>query len=348
MCEIQGTHLWQQHRLINVMDYTRHFQIDTWNNTDTCCDSFLVKPTINDATNVKLTDTLDLSVDPKRSGVTSSSISSNFKVLYGSFRANVSITSIPGTSFGFFYYRNNYQEIDMEILSYENDRVRTAIQPIIRDSSGTANALSHRAINATLEGTFTELRFDWFPSHVDFYVNGEWTHNLTVNVPHTEGKIVFNHRSNGNPKWSRGPPPEIATVKIQSMDFYYNTTIPGCGPRPATHSDSGFNYIPIVIVGAALVLMVILILSVNYILKIRRPTNKTVKFPSSVEVPEPPVTHDPRVGDLPEIFDDTGVSIRAMHADTPYNSDADLISINSVIQTPQDPIDYTQISSRTA
>ncbi len=208
------------------------FMIDTWNNSQFCCSDPEVSPTYNKFENIITSDILTMRVSPfqgERIVAYSSSITSwRDDVLYGSFRMSAKMSSVEGTSFGFFFFYSVTEEIDVEVLAHEQveGKIRISIQPIIRDNLNRASNLSQKVIdlNKPLSDDFLEYRFDWFKSRVDFFIDSTYYYSLNVNIPSHHGKIVVNHRSNGNPKWSRGPPVTISDVQIRSFDLYFNSS----------------------------------------------------------------------------------------------------------------------------
>lgn len=214
-------------------DWRRSFAVDTWNNSMYCCSDPLVSPTYNSLDNVISSKELILMVTPveeeERIIAYSSSISTyRDDIQYGSFRISAKMSELNGTSFGFFFYYSITEEIDVEILSHEQDsgKVRVSIQPIVRDNTGRASNISQKVIDLKrkLSDDFVEYRFDWFKDRVDFFADGSYYHSLSVNIPSHHGKIVVNHRTNGNPKWSRGPPKSDSDVKIKYIDLYFNSS----------------------------------------------------------------------------------------------------------------------------
>lgn len=212
-------------------DWSVDFRKDSWNNSLTCCQSDLVFPTLNTINNIvsESDSTLSMYVTPNGTSTTSSSISSiEDDIRYGSFRISCKIPEINGTGFGFFFFHSIAEEIDIEILSHEasSNKVRVAVQPIIRNNLGQASTLSQSVlqINKSITLDFIEYRFDWFKDRVEFYIDGLYYTSLTTNVPHSPGKVIVNHRSNGNPNWTKGPPEISSRVVIKYIEMYFNTT----------------------------------------------------------------------------------------------------------------------------
>lgn len=224
---IGGASVWENAIVINnteaVFDY---FNVDTWNNSLSCCRDPAVFPTTNLVENVKVDkDLLLLNVVPKGRSTTSSSVSSKESdILYGSFRFDVKVPNTPGTASGLFFFHSITEEIDMEFLSHES-HIRLAIQPILRNiTTGEASSLSQAKVTNMNKNEFKEYRFDWYSGRVDFYINSVYYNTLSYNVPNLPGKIIINHRSNGNPKWSRGPPVNTSSLVIRRISLYYNTS----------------------------------------------------------------------------------------------------------------------------
>jgi hypothetical protein len=65
--------------------------------------------------------------------------------LYGTYRARMKTSNVPGTVAAFFFYRNNTSEIDMETLSKLQDPYKTyfAIQPQIYNKDGSASPITN-------------------------------------------------------------------------------------------------------------------------------------------------------------------------------------------------------------
>lgn len=224
---VAGLSVWQNSITINnTQNVFNYFNIDTWNNTRNCCSDPSVFPTVNSVETVKTENNmLLLNVVPDGRNTRSSSISSKEgDILYGSFRFEALVPSTPGTASGLFFFHSITEEIDMEFLSHEN-HVRLAIQPILRNiTTKEASSLSQAKVTNMNKNEFKEYRFDWYDSRVDFYMNSIYYNTLSYNVPKLPGKIIINHRSNGNPRWSRGPPSNITTFFIRRINLYYNTS----------------------------------------------------------------------------------------------------------------------------
>ncbi|KAI9788714.1 MAG: hypothetical protein M1835_002113 [Candelina submexicana] len=150
--------------------------------------------------------------------------------LHGSFRSVFKISDDHGSVGGFFWYHNDTNEIDVEVLTKEpNDT--------------TIHYTSHPFTNpgasypATLTKPWTEYqehRFDWHPGNITFYQGARAVHYTTANVPKVAGNMQMNLWANGN-EWSGTPSKTNVTMNVKNILFYYNTTASEAG------TDQAFN-----------------------------------------------------------------------------------------------------------
>lgn len=287
------------------LGWKKSFYVDSWNNTASCCADSLVRQTFNNVDNVyNNNETLVLKVSPVNTIeilAYSSSISSyENNIQYGSFRVSAKLPALDGSSIGFFYYHSDTEEIDMEFLTHER-AMRTSIQPIIRDSFGTAMNISQKSIpiDKNPAGEFIEYRFDWFKERVDFFIGGVYTNTLSVNIPRDSGKFVINHRTNGNPKWSRGPPVADSELSIKYIDMYFNSSINGeCSGENSRNvgvnssgnksgNGNGKNNTPLIIIFSLVGFFVLLFIGLfAYNRMLKKPVVLDIPTSSNVNVPE--------------------------------------------------------------
>ncbi len=152
-------------------------------------------------------------------------------ILFGTFRAVMKLPTTPGTCAALFYFLNDREEIDMEFLS--SFAVGTAsVSPFnffgtqTGDRNQVYNPLAWKVIPYAEQQTssFVEYRFDWSPSHVDYFIAGAKEHSTQLGVPQNPGLIIINHWSTGAVGWELGPPTAPATLVLQSFKAYYNST----------------------------------------------------------------------------------------------------------------------------
>ncbi|KAI1190613.1 glycoside hydrolase, family 16 [Nemania serpens] len=155
---------------------------------------------------------------------------------YGTFRAGIKTTDVPGTCSAFFWYQNDTQEIDIEFLSAQFDKakglfpVNFVLQSKEAAAAGfdAANTTGLRRVNLPFDPSadFHEYRFDFLPDRVLFYADGELLSEMTgSNVPTTPGHLLLSHWSNGNPGWSHGPPTVDAVTTVSYVKAYFNSSL---------------------------------------------------------------------------------------------------------------------------
>ena len=158
-------------------------------------------------------------------------------VLYGSFRVGMKVTSINGTCSAFFFYRNDTQEIDIELLSaqQQSQNPSSHVANLVLQSTqslqagfnaaGTPGFLPYHLPFDPTTG-FHEYRYDWTPNAVSFYADGILLDSVTTpaDIPSSPGGIHFSHWSNGDPTWSGGPPESDAVLTLSYFKAYFNTS----------------------------------------------------------------------------------------------------------------------------
>lgn len=91
------------------------------------------------------------------------------------------------------------------------------------DAAGTDGYDVHQLSFQPDEG-FHEYRFDWSPDALKFYADGVLLRTMTKSIPDSPGHITLSHWSNGDPKWSAGPPETDAILTIQYLKGYFNSS----------------------------------------------------------------------------------------------------------------------------
>ena len=112
-------------------------------------------------------------------------------ILYGSVRTMMQISSVSGTVSSSFFYKNDNQEADIEVLTggdykgihYTNQKVSSAADPTTVASASPADLTSE----------MHEYRLDWLPDRTDFYLDGVKQATFTENVPSNEGAWLWNN-----------------------------------------------------------------------------------------------------------------------------------------------------------
>ncbi|KAK4954803.1 hypothetical protein LTR10_006995 [Elasticomyces elasticus] len=153
-------------------------------------------------------------------------------VLYGSFRVGMKTTAVNGTCGAFFFYHDDSQEIDVEVLSRQQGDGNNTVNLVLQspasqsagfDAAGTPGFVPYGlGFDPTAE--FHEYRYDWLPGRVDMYVDGAWLHSFYDGIPDSPGAIHLIHWSNGDPGWSGGPPTEDAVLTVSYVKAYFNSS----------------------------------------------------------------------------------------------------------------------------
>jgi len=155
-------------------------------------------------------------------------------ILFGSFRMDAQVPSQPGVVFGFFTYKGDTQEQDIEFLSSDSDyyqHVYYTNQP--GNVNGDVDPAAHKDVEVPGADftTFGVHRFDWLPGQSLYSYSGSnngqaitSSTTVTKNVPTQASEFVLNVWSNGDPNFSKGPPTSDAIATIQYVHLYFNST----------------------------------------------------------------------------------------------------------------------------
>ncbi|KAI1082219.1 glycoside hydrolase family 16 protein [Whalleya microplaca] len=154
---------------------------------------------------------------------------------YGTYRAGIKITDVPGTCSAFFWYMNDTQEIDVEFLSAQFNRDNSSFPVNVvlqsKESNDAGFDASHtqgfQRIYLPFDPTaeFHEYRFDFLEDKVLFYADAVLLTEMNgTGVPSSPGHLLLSHWSNGNPGWSNGPPDTDATTTISYVKAYFNSS----------------------------------------------------------------------------------------------------------------------------
>lgn len=72
---------------------------------------------------------------------------------------------------------------------------------------------------------FHEYRFDYTFEKVLFYADSKLLARMGGSVmPSSGGHVILQHWSNGNPKWSGGPPDEDTAITVSYVKAYFNSS----------------------------------------------------------------------------------------------------------------------------
>ncbi|WEW59837.1 hypothetical protein PRK78_005318 [Emydomyces testavorans] len=162
-------------------------------------------------------------------------------VLHGSFRAEMKVEGANGGSVGaFFWYHDDLNEIDIEILTKEASSeellMHYTTQPAMDEAKDVIkNATAAISIKGDdVSNWFQRHRFDWDEEEIRFYHNGSLVHTNNIRVPSVAGRPLMNLWADGG-IWSGTPSITNVYMRVKYVAIYHNTTASDSG------SDLEFN-----------------------------------------------------------------------------------------------------------
>ncbi|MCJ1475937.1 hypothetical protein MMC13_004601 [Lambiella insularis] len=108
-------------------------------------------------------------------------------ILYGSVRTMVQISEVPGL----FYYKDDNQESDIEILTADLASGAHYTNQATVPGEKSTTATHQLPSNATM--VMHEYRLDWLPGKTVYYLDGVQQQVLTSNVPDSPGSWLWNN-----------------------------------------------------------------------------------------------------------------------------------------------------------
>jgi len=148
-------------------------------------------------------------------------------IQFGTFRMRAVVPTVPGVVFGFFSFKSDTQEQDIEFLSSDANyfqHVYYTNQPGNVNGNVDPNAHKDVVINGADFTAFGEHRFDWLSTVTNYYYNSALESTITKNVPTQGSEVILNVWSNGDPQFSKGPPTSNAIATVQYVKLYFNST----------------------------------------------------------------------------------------------------------------------------
>lgn len=149
---------------------------------------------------------------------------------YGSYSAHIQTARVPGTVTALYNYHNATSEVDVEFLSWwTTPALLYTVKPQLYLATGESDSRTYHQEpwNGTAESfhsSFHTWSFTWLPEIVHYGIDGHYTHNITVNVPQSPGHLAINHWSNGDSRYSSGPPTVDSTSIVSYLQAVYNDT----------------------------------------------------------------------------------------------------------------------------
>ncbi|PPQ71287.1 hypothetical protein CVT24_012341 [Panaeolus cyanescens] len=199
--------------------------------------------------NVRLGDgTLDLHVNAYSEAdgtLYSAEVLTDDTFKYASVRTVLKSSRTPGVVQGNFFFLNDNQEIDFEILTSTINTATPCVpagiwavnQPLTPGQSSTSQPI---LLSFDPADDFHEYRVDWSANATTFYIDGEQRAVLTTNIPTEFGRWIWNAWSSGDPCWSNGPPQADSITQIRSIDIFtgYSDSAASCPGTPALITQS--------------------------------------------------------------------------------------------------------------
>ncbi|TFK97369.1 concanavalin A-like lectin/glucanase domain-containing protein [Pterulicium gracile] len=144
---------------------------------------------------------------------------------YGSFRVVSRSSRQGGVCEGNFFYLNDNQEVDWEMLTSTIDRSSACVPAGIwaTNQATTPGGQKNSAVVPLPwdpRAGFHEYRVDWTAQATTFYLDGVQKARFTTNVPTAELLFITEAWSSGDPCWSNGPPTGDSVTEIRSIDLY--------------------------------------------------------------------------------------------------------------------------------
>ncbi|OJD17638.1 hypothetical protein AJ78_02288 [Emergomyces pasteurianus Ep9510] len=151
-------------------------------------------------------------------------------IIHGSFRVELKMENAKGGSCGaFFWYRDDENEIDIEILSRE---FKTDWFPVHYTTHPALDEHGQVISNATkviplrdddILNSFQRHRFDWTRDELRFYQNSTQVHSNALRIPYAPGHAYLNVWADGGP-WSGAPSTTDVFLTVKLIAIYHNTS----------------------------------------------------------------------------------------------------------------------------
>jgi hypothetical protein len=135
-------------------------------------------------------------------------ITTECNIKYASVRTNAILSNVPGTCQGIFFYWDDQNEADIEVLSdLRSQANQGSVNPPTVWYSNQANNAGEEPTNDQVDfpsgaNPFDEVheyRIDWRADRTEFFFDGIKQTTLTSNVPKTPGRWIWNNWANGDP-----------------------------------------------------------------------------------------------------------------------------------------------------
>ena len=140
---------------------------------------------------------------------------------YGTYRASIRMSPVPGAVVGWFTYLGRpLNEIDVEFLTRDPLVAHFTLHHI---QTGVDHG--RKTLDFDPSAAFHEYRYDWYKERVDYFIDGQPAATLTRQVPDMPSRLMLNHWSGNIPTFGGAAPTEDAIMQIDWV--YYS---PGYAP----------------------------------------------------------------------------------------------------------------------
>ncbi|KAL1958826.1 hypothetical protein VTO42DRAFT_3663 [Malbranchea cinnamomea] len=161
--------------------------------------------------------------------------SKNGDIFHGSFRTEMKVEGATGGSVAaFFWYHDDKNEIDIEILAreYEDDEmpIHYTVHPAKdEDDIVLQNATAVIPLRGDNPGSnFQRHRFDWTKDELRFYQNSELVITMNERIPRVGGHVYLNLWADGG-SWSGSPSTTDVLMTVRLIAIYHNTSASDAG-----------------------------------------------------------------------------------------------------------------------
>ncbi|PGH14562.1 hypothetical protein AJ80_05882 [Polytolypa hystricis UAMH7299] len=151
-------------------------------------------------------------------------------IIHGSFRIELKMEGATGGSVaGFFWYHDDQNEIDIEILAKEFKPDSVLVHYTTHPALDESGVLVKNATEVIpLRGddpasSFQAHRFDWTGEELRFYQNSRLVHANALRVPQVPGYVYMNLWADGGP-WSGTPSTTDVFMSVKTIAIYHNTS----------------------------------------------------------------------------------------------------------------------------
>lgn len=161
-------------------------------------------------------------------------------ILYASARIRMRVSGAPGACAGVFFYQNDHNESDIEILTRDDPSViRYSNQPVL-DDDGEPIPGASAAIDLNNDSTIANLekrdadavrwdewhthRLDWVSGLSTWYIDGVKIHEKTYGVPTVPSLFMMNMWGDGGQWTGEMEPEEEARMEVEWVEMVFNVS----------------------------------------------------------------------------------------------------------------------------